>query len=151
MRGVRIGYATRRTLGIVVMAWLVVQLGGGSTLGGGALGGSSGLGSSSPRGGPTMYGGGTLGPRPIDQLDRAVRQPLPSLPPTPPPRTDMIWVPDRYLDRPAGTLHVPAHWEQRLNPQEYYVPPLYVCNRMSGDCTQVPPGVRPPWETRPGP
>lgn len=158
-RSRRTRYATRRALGIVTAAWLAVELGGGSPLAGGALGGSS-LGSGPLGGGPSgagargetsTYGRGTLGPRPIDQLDRAVRQPTPSVPPAPAPRTDMIWVPDRYLDRPEGSLHVPGHWEQRLNPQEHYVPPLYVCNRSTGECAQIPAGVRPPPETRPGP
>ncbi|MGH7391064.1 MAG: hypothetical protein ACREM3_16640 [Candidatus Rokuibacteriota bacterium] len=141
------------------MAWLAAQLGGGSTLGGSPLGGgtssggalSGGTPGAGTRGGPSTYGGGTLGPRPIDQLDRAVRQPLPSLPRAPAPRTDTIWVPDRYLDRPEGSLHVPGHWERRINPQEHYVPPLYVCNRSTGECAQIPAGVRPPPETRPGP
>jgi len=110
-------------------------------------------GAAAPPGRERPSTGGTLGPRPIDQLDRAVRQPPPSVPrpPAPSPRADMVWVPDRYLDRPEGTLHVPGHWEQRLSPQEHYVPPLHVCNRSSGECMQVLQGVRPPPEHRTGP
>jgi hypothetical protein len=170
-------YATRRALGVAVTAWLVAQVGGGSALGGSSLGGSGtvtgggtlGHGGSlvggapgggtagadirgaSTFGGTSTYGGATLGPRPIDQLERAVRQPPPSLPPAMAPRQDSVWVPDRYLDRPGGTFHVPGHWEQRLTPQQHYVPPLTVCNSGSGACAQVPAGVRPPPEVRSGP
>src|SRR5262245_11083234 len=156
----------RRVIGVLVAARLVLQLGGsalaGGPLGSGSYGGSStGIGSyggsstgiggtagiSGMRGGST-YGGSVLGPRPIDQLERAVRQAPPSAGPQPAPRNDMVWVPDRYLDRPEGTFHVPAHYEQRLNPQEHYVPPLYVCNVGTGACAQVAPGVRPPPDLR---
>lgn len=170
--------ATRRALGILVSAWLVAQLGGGSTLGGAAIGGggsvtrgasvgrgaaigegeavsgtAGGVGASGspPFGGTTTYGGATLGPRPIDQLDRAVRQPLPALPPVQAPRPDAVWVPDRFIDRPDGTFHVPGHWERPVNAQQRYVPPLTVCKHGSGECTQVPAGVRPLPEVRTGP
>jgi hypothetical protein len=88
--------------------------------------------------------GGTARPnRAIDQLDRAVRQPLPSLPPTPaPPRASQVWVPDRYFPTPNGqTLHVPGHWEQQLNNQQYYAPPLPACTQ-SGQCVTTPGGVK---------
>ena len=151
---------TRRAFGIAVMTWLVAQLGAGSALGGGPLGGGAygggsgtgiGAGIGGVRGGSTTYGGSVLGPRPIDQLDRAVRQPSPSVGPQPAPRNEMVWVPDRYIDRPEGTFHVPANYEQRLSPTENYVPPLYVCNVGTGACAQVLPGVRPPPERREGP
>ena len=62
--------------------------------------------------------GGSLRPNPAqNQLDRAVRQPLPSLPPTPAPRSDHIWVPDRYFPSTTGSnIHVPGHWENRQSP-----------------------------------
>lgn len=97
--------------------------------------------------------GPTLGPRPLDQLDRAVRRPPPSLPPAPAPtrpRGEQVWVPDRYVDRPEGTYHVPGHWERRIDEQQHYVPPLVVCNNLGG-CVHVPAGVRPPPEVRQGP
>jgi hypothetical protein len=88
--------------------------------------------------------GGTARPnRALDQLDRAVRQPLPSLPPTPaPPRPSQVWVPDRYFPTPNGeTAHVPGHWEQQLSSTEYHTPPLVACTP-SGQCVTTPGGVR---------
>jgi hypothetical protein len=95
-----------------------------------------------------QLGSGTPGQRPLDRLENSVKRPLPSLPPAAPPRSDMVWVPDRYVDREGSTFHVPGHWEQRLNPREHYVPPLTICDDASGACTQVPAGVRPPPESR---
>jgi len=88
--------------------------------------------------------GGSLRPNSaIDQLERSVRKPLPSLPPAPAPRSDQIWVPDRYFPTPeGGNAHVPGHWEQRLSDREYYVPPLQVCTQ-AGQCVTTPAGVRP--------
>lgn len=75
---------------------------------------------------------------------------MPALPPAPPPRDDRVWVPDRYVDRPTGSVLVPGHWERRLNSREHYVPPLTVCGS-AGACTEVPAGVRPPPDQRQGP
>ena len=107
---------------LVTGAWLVAQLGGGST--------------------PSS--------RAIDQIERSVTRPLPPLPPAPAPRSDSVWVPDRYVPGSAGPVHVPGHWEQRVSPYEVQVPPLVACTP-GGDCALVPGGVRPPAERRQSP
>ena len=88
--------------------------------------------------------GGSPRPNPaLNQLDRAVRQPLPSLPPTPAPRSGQVWVPDRYFPNPTGgTTFVPGHWERQINSQEYYAPSLPACTS-DGQCVTTPAGVRP--------
>lgn len=97
-----------------------------------------------------LGGGGTPSSRAIDQIQRSVTRPMPSLPPAAAPRSDSIWVPDRYVAGPAGPVHVPGHWEQRIAPNEVRVPPLVVCTP-GGECTLVPAGVRPPIEQRQSP
>ncbi len=98
-----------------------------------------------------QLGSGTPAQRPLEQLERSVRRPLPSLPPAATaPSGARVWVPDRYVDTPAGTYHVPGHWEQRLNDRELYAPPLVAC-APSGDCIMVPAGVRPLPERRQAP
>ena len=97
--------------------------------------------------------GGTAQPnRAINQLERAVRQPLPTLPPAAAPRADQTWVPDRYFPAPGGgTTYVPGHWERQINSQEYYAPSLPACTS-AGQCVTTPAGVRPqPPETRQSP
>ena len=90
-----------------------------------------------------QLGGSARPNRALDQLDRAVRQPLPSLPLATPPRSDQVWVPDRYFPAPGGgTTHVPGHWERQINRQEYYAPSLLVCSS-AGPCVTTPAGVRP--------
>src|SRR5262249_48304680 len=73
--------------------------------------------------------GGSLRPNPaLNQLNRAVRQPPPALPPAHAQRSDQIWVPDRYFSTSVGDIsYVPGHWERRINNQEYYAPSLVVC------------------------
>ncbi len=90
-----------------------------------------------------QLGGSARPNRALDQLDRAVRQPLPSLPPATVPRSDQVWVPDRYFPTPAGgNTWVPGHWERQINAQEYYAPPLPACTP-AGQCVTTPAGVRP--------
>jgi hypothetical protein len=97
-----------------------------------------------------QLGAGPTGKSALDQLERAVRQPLPSLPPARAVPVDRLWVPDRYVDTPAGTFHVPGHWEQRLNDQETAIPPLVACTA-DGRCVTVPAGTRPAPEYRQAP
>lgn len=97
-----------------------------------------------------LGGGGTPSSRAIDQIERSVTRPLPSLPPAPPPRSDSVWVPDRYLPGPSGLFHVPGHWEQTVAPNEVRVPPMVVCTP-AGECTLVPAGTRLPAEIRQAP
>jgi hypothetical protein len=94
--------------------------------------------------------GGPAGRSALDRLDRAVRQPLPSLPPARLVPSDRVWVPDRYVDTSAGTFHVPGHWEQRVNDRETAVPPLVACTA-GGRCFLVPAGGRPAPEYRQSP
>lgn len=88
--------------------------------------------------------GGSLRPNPaLNQLDRSVRQPLPTLPPAPAPRSDQLWVPDRYFPSTTGSnIHVPGHWENRQSDGQYYLPPLPACTS-TGQCVTTPAGVRP--------
>ena len=88
--------------------------------------------------------GGSLRPNPaLNQLNRAVRQPLPALPPAQAQRSDQIWVPDRYFATSVGDIsYVPGHWERRINNQEYYAPSLVACTAV-GECVTAPAGVRP--------
>jgi hypothetical protein len=128
---------------VVVAVWLVAQLGGGTSaaqLGGGV--------EVAQLGGGTRATGGTSTSRSAEQIQRSVTQPLPALPPAPAPRNDRVWVPDRYVPGPAGTIHVPGHWEQPISSTQSRVPPLVVCDS-GGHCTFVPGGVRPPAEQRP--
>lgn len=100
----------------------------------------------------TLHGSRTPGGPALDQLERSVTRPVPSLPPPALPASDRVWVPDRFLGAPeGGTVHVPGHWEQRLSDREFYVPPLTVCNTVTGACSTLPAGVQPPVETRPVP
>jgi hypothetical protein len=90
--------------------------------------------------------------RVFDQLENAVKTPLPGVPAPQVSRPDRIWVPDRYVVRPDGLiLHVPAHWERPLSSTEVYVPPLIACPTVAGECVMVPAGPRAPVEVRPGP
>ncbi len=100
-----------------------------------------------------QLGGGTPGSKAVEEIERSVTRPVPGAPPPAVSRPDTVWVPDRIIRDPVhgAMLQVPGHWERRLSEREVYVPPLTVCNAVSGDCTTVPAGVRPPAEIRPGP
>jgi hypothetical protein len=100
--------------------------------------------------GPYRAGGGPSS-RALDQLERSVTRPLPSVPPATSPRSDQVWVPDRIVPTPGGTVHVPGHWERTVpSTGEYYVPPLVVCTP-GGQCTAEPAGARRPPDQRQGP
>jgi len=104
---------------------LAYQLGGGSA--------SPGL--SSPTGAPPRRPSG-----PIDQIERSVTRPLPSVPAPAPTRPERIWVPDRHVPRADGNaVHVPGHWEYRHPTGEYQVPPLQGCTQ-DGRCETLPGG-----------
>src|SRR5262245_6608298 len=95
--------------------------------------------------------GGSAGSRAVDQINRSVTRPLPSVPPTRVAPSDQVWVPDRYVASSDGLLlHVPAHWERRVNDQEVHTPPVVACPTGSGPCVLVPSGIRPEPEARPG-
>lgn len=91
------------------------------------------------------------GGRVLDRLVQAVSGPLPRVDPSPIPRDDRLWVPDRYLPTPSGLLHVPGHWELRISEREVWVPPLIGCRPATGRCVGLPAGIRPAPEARPGP
>ncbi|MGH7325143.1 MAG: hypothetical protein ACREJ9_10920 [Candidatus Rokuibacteriota bacterium] len=95
--------------------------------------------------------GTTPGARVLDRLEQAVTRPLPAAPAPEVRRPDRVWVPDRYVPAPAGLLHVPGHWEQRLTGGDVHVPPLIVCGTGTGECVLVPAGTRPPADIRQGP
>ena len=96
-----------------------------------------------------LGGGGTPSSRAINQIERSVTRPLPPLPPAPPPRSDSVWVPDRYVvPGPSGPpFHVPGHWEQTVGPNEVRVPPMVVCTPVA-ECALVPAGTRVPADQR---
>jgi hypothetical protein len=86
---------------------------------------------------------------PINQIERSVTKPLPSVGPQPAPRQDRIWVPGRQVRTPdGGVVTVPGHWERpQPSTGDRYVPPLVVCSQ-DGQCTTTPAGTRPPPELR---
>jgi hypothetical protein len=93
-------------------------------------------------------GGSPAGPA-LDQLERSVTRPLPSVSPPQVSPPSQVWVPGRYIPAPGGgTVHVPGHWERRISDQEHHVPPLVVCTP-TGHCAQVPAGTRRPPDLRP--
>jgi hypothetical protein len=100
-----------------------------------------------PRIGPTTPSGPTL-----DQLNRSVTRPVPTLPPPTGQHPSDVWVPDRVVPVPgqAGGALVPGHWERRLSDREYYVPPLVIITP-DGRTTTLPAGVLPPPEQRQSP
>ena len=77
----------------------------------------------------------------IDQIQRSVTRPLPSVPPPAAPgRPERIWVPDQHLpSRDSGTVLMPGHWEYRYPTGEYQVPPLQACSP-DGRCASTPGG-----------
>jgi hypothetical protein len=85
----------------------------------------------------------------INQMNATSMRGVPSVAPTPAPRTDMIWVPTQVMRLPGeGTVTVPAHWERRLDGRNVYVPPLTVRGTRTGETTTVPAGIRPPADER---
>ena len=117
---------------------LAYQLGGGSA--------SPGLGSATG----ARPGGPSSGA--LDQIERSVTRPLPSVPVPAPGRPERIWVPDRHLPTVDGSaVHVPGHWEYRQPTGEYQVPPLLGCTQ-DGRCATLPGGDTPlPPAQRQGP
>jgi hypothetical protein len=92
----------------------------------------------------------TAGSRAVNQLNRAVTRPLPPVPAPKVTPAERVWVPDRYVAGSDGLLHVPGHWERRINDQEVHAPPLSACPVTNGPCILIPAGVRPEPEARPG-
>ena len=87
--------------------------------------------------------------RALDQLQRSVTAPVPTLPPPTGQNSADVWVPDRIVpvpDQPGGAT-VPGHWERRLSDREHYVPPL-TATTPDGRVFTVPGGVMPPPEQR---
>jgi hypothetical protein len=97
-----------------------------------------------------MQLGGLSTSRAVDQINAASRRPLPTLAAPPAPRSDLIWVPDRYVPAPGAPhgVRVPGHWEQRLSDQQFYVPPLMICAPGTAVCQTAPAGVKGPVELR---
>ena len=96
-----------------------------------------------------LGGGGTSTSRATDRINDMSTRGLPPLPPAPPPRNDMIWVPGQIVPAPGAPqgLNVPGHWEQRLPGGQVFAPPLVVCEP-GGGCRTVPGGVLPPIDQR---
>jgi hypothetical protein len=112
----RVSVRAAHVLGMAVV--MASQLGGGAPGAGGRTG--------SPASGA------------LDQLERSVTRPLPSVPPPPPGRSQRIWVPDRHVPAPDGSaIRVPGHWEYRQPSGEYQRPPLLVCTP-DGRCATAP-------------
>jgi len=92
----------------------------------------------------------TAGSRAVNQLNRSVTRPLPAAPAPKVAPADRVWVPDRYVAGSDGLVHVPGHWERRINDQEVHAPPVVACPVGTGPCILVPGGIRPEPEARPG-
>jgi hypothetical protein len=117
---------------VLVLTVLVAQLGGVQA---------------TPRIGPTSPGS-----RALDQLQRSVTTPVPTLPAPTGRHSADVWVPDRIVpvpDQPGGAI-VPGHWERRLSEREHYVPPL-TATTPDGRVFTVPGGVMLPPEQRQSP
>jgi hypothetical protein len=96
--------------------------------------------------------GPTTASQAVNQMNATSMRGVPSVAPTPAPRTDMIWVPTRVVRLPGqGTVTVPAHWERRLDGRDVYVPSITVRGPQPGETTTVPAGTRPPVDERLGP
>lgn len=92
----------------------------------------------------TSKGTGPGGGGAFDRLREDTTRPVPQVPPPAPrpPRSDMIWVPDRHVPVPGeGTVYVPGHWERRISEHETYAPPL-TGHTGDGRSIQLPPGPR---------
>ena len=89
----------------------------------------------------------------VQQSNALSMRPLPTLPAPATPRSDLMWVPDRWVPTAGapGLVQVPGHWEQRLSDRESFVPPLVISHPQSGAVEVVPAGVRTPVESRTGP
>ncbi|MBM4443286.1 MAG: hypothetical protein FJ027_22975 [Candidatus Rokubacteria bacterium] len=98
-----------------------------------------------PRVGPTTPAGPML-----DQLNRSMTRPVPTLPAPSGRHPADVWVPDRIVPVPghAGGVLVPGHWERRISDREHYVPPM-VIRAPDGTTTAVPGGVMPAPDQRP--
>ena len=96
-----------------------------------------------------LGGGGTSTSRATNQINGMSTRGLPPLPAAPPPRNDMIWIPEQFVVAPGAPqgLKIPGHWEQRLSDRQTYAPPLVVCEP-GGGCRTVPAGVQPPLDQR---
>jgi hypothetical protein len=92
----------------------------------------------------------SAGSRAVDQITRSVTRPVPKAPAPRVTPQERVWVPDRYVAGSDGLLHVPGHWERRVNEQEVHTPPVVACPTGSGECVLVPSGIRPEPDARPG-
>ncbi len=92
----------------------------------------------------------SAGVRAINQVNRAATRPLPAVPAPKVAPAERVWVPDRVVAGSDGLVHVPGHWERRINDQETHTPPLSACPVTNGRCILIPAGVRPEPEARPG-
>ena len=65
----------------------------------------------------------------VDQINRSVTRPVPSVPPPVVARPSSIWVPEHFT---VGDVKVPGHWQQRLPDGSLSVPPLVVDDPRTG-------------------
>ena len=100
-----------------------------------------------------LPGDGNAASRALNRARALAMRPVPVGPQRELPRSDMIWVPDRYVRIPGepGEARVPAHWERRVSDREFHVPPLVIQNPGTGTSRGVPAGIRGPVEWRRGP
>jgi hypothetical protein len=87
--------------------------------------------------------------RTIERLDQSSMRPVPTVPPSTVPRSEDVWVPDRFVRVPGvvGDVHVPGHWERTLPDGEVFVPPLGGVTT-HGQSIQIPAGRYPPVDGR---
>ena len=104
-------------------------------------------------GGLTVPLGPTTTGRAVDQINRQSTQPVPTAPSRETPRSDQVWVPDRYviIAGESTPVLVPGHWERRISEREFDVPSLSIIRPSTGTHETFPGGVRGPAATRPAP
>ena len=66
----------------------------------------------------------------VNQINRSVTRPLPSLAAPTVPQPNTTWVPEHFT---LGDVRVPGHWEHHLPDGSTYVPPLVIDDPRTGE------------------
>ena len=88
----------------------------------------------------------------VERLNAASTAPM-RVAPQPMIRSDMIWVPDRYVPTAGQSTPglVPGHWERQVSDREVYVPPLSVVDPTGATRHLAPGRTALPADSRVGP
>lgn len=89
----------------------------------------------------------------LDQVRARTKEPVTAMPRPVTPRSDTVWVADRFVPIPGvpGVVRIPAHWERRISGSESYVPPLVIIDPTEANAHVIPGGVRPSADLRSAP